>query len=40
MMIKAENVNKSFDGFNALDGLSLNVKKGSVYGLIGPNQPL
>lgn len=37
MMIKAENVNKSFDGFNALDGLSLNVKKGSVYGLIGPN---
>lgn len=36
-MIKAENVNKSFDGFNALNGLSLNVKKGSVYGLIGPN---
>ncbi len=36
-MIKAENVNKSFDGFKALDGLTLNVKKGSVYGLIGPN---
>lgn len=36
-MIKAENVIKSFEGFNALDGLSLNVEKGSVYGLIGPN---
>lgn len=36
-MIKAENVSKSFEGFKALDGLSLNVKKGSVYGLIGPN---
>lgn len=36
-MIKAENVTKTFDGFKALDNLSLNVKKGSVYGLIGPN---
>lgn len=36
-MIKAENVTKNFDGFKALDGLTLNVRKGSVYGLIGPN---
>ncbi len=36
-MIKAENVTKSFDGFKALDDLTLNVRKGSVYGLIGPN---
>lgn len=36
-MIKAENVVKTFEGFRALDGLTLNVKKGSVYGLIGPN---
>lgn len=36
-MIKVKNLVKSFDGFNALDGLTLNVKKGSVYGLIGPN---
>ncbi len=36
-MIKAEKVTKTFSGFKALDNLSLNVKKGSVYGLIGPN---
>lgn len=36
-MIRAENVTKTFGGFKALDGLSLCVKKGSVYGLIGPN---
>ena len=35
--ICAENVVKSFDGFHALDGLSLNVPKGAVYGLVGPN---
>lgn len=37
IMIQVSNLSKSFDGFRALDGLSLNVKKGSVYGLIGPN---
>ena len=36
-MIRTENVVKSFDGFNALDGLDMNVPAGSVYGLIGPN---
>ena len=36
-MIKAVGVTKCFDGFKALDDLSLNVKKGSVYGLVGPN---
>lgn len=36
-MIKVSNVTKTFDGFKALDNLSLNVSKGSVYGLIGPN---
>ncbi|MBQ7976184.1 MAG: ABC transporter ATP-binding protein [Clostridia bacterium] len=36
-MIKAEKVTKSFSGFKALNNMSLNVKKGSVYGLIGPN---
>lgn len=36
-MIKAENIIKTFDGFKALDGLTLNVEKASVYGLIGPN---
>ncbi len=36
-MIKANGLTKTFDGFKALDGVTLNVKKGSVYGLVGPN---
>lgn len=36
-MIEIENLVKSFDGFRALDGLSLSVPQGSVYGLVGPN---
>lgn len=37
MMITVSGVTKNFGAFRALDGLSLNVKKGSVYGLVGPN---
>ena len=36
-MIETLNVVKTFDGFRALDGLTMSVPKGSVYGLIGPN---
>jgi ABC-2 type transport system ATP-binding protein len=36
-MITAENVTKRFGNNIALDGLSINVEKGSVYGLVGPN---
>lgn len=36
-LIKVDGVVKRFGSFCALDGLSLNVKKGSVYGLVGPN---
>ncbi len=36
-MIKVSNINKTFDDIKALNDLSLNVKKGTVYGLIGPN---
>ena len=36
-MIKVNNVVKSFDGFRALDGLTMTVEKGSIYGLVGPN---
>lgn len=36
-MITVKNVVKQFNGFTALDGLSLNVPKGSIYGLVGPN---
>lgn len=36
-MIEVKNVNKSFDGFLVLDGLTMTVPDGSVYGLVGPN---
>ena len=36
-MIEAVNVVKSFDGFRALDGLTMTVPQGSIYGLVGPN---
>jgi len=36
-VIEVKNVTKKFDSFLALDDLSLQVEKGSVYGLVGPN---
>ena len=36
-MIRVANLTKTFGNFKALDGVSLNVDKGSVYGLLGPN---
>ena len=36
-MLEMKNVTKTFDGFKALDNLSLHVPKGAVYGLVGPN---
>ena len=36
-MIEIKELKKSFSGFQALDGLSLTVPTGSVYGLVGPN---
>ncbi len=36
-MLKMTNVTKTFDGFKALDNLTLTVPKGAVYGLVGPN---
>ena len=36
-MIEVKNLVKTFDGFRALDGASLTVPTGSVYGLVGPN---
>ena len=36
-MIKINNLSKSFDSFQALSDLNLNVKKGSIYGLVGTN---
>lgn len=36
-MIKIENVTKTFEGYKALDNLTLNIPKGSIYGLMGLN---
>lgn len=36
-MLEMQNVTKTFSGFKALDGLTLTVPKGCVYGLVGPN---
>ena len=36
-MIRVENLVKCFDGFHALDGVTVHVPRGAVYGLIGPN---
>ena len=36
-MIEVRELVKSFEGLRALDGLSLTVPKGAVYGLVGPN---
>ena len=36
-MLELKNVTKTFDGFKALDDLTMKVPKGAVYGLVGPN---
>ena len=36
-MLELREVTKTFGGFKALDGLTLTVPKGAVYGLVGPN---
>lgn len=36
-MIEVRNVEKSFDGFKALNGVNMHVKRGAIYGLVGPN---
>ena len=36
-MIKIKNISKSYESTKALDSVSLDVKKGSLFGLIGPD---
>lgn len=36
-LLEINNVVKQYSGHRALDGVSLNVPRGSVYGLLGPN---
>jgi len=35
--VELRNIRKSYDRFVAVDGLSLNIRAGGVYGLLGPN---
>ncbi|MGO3798011.1 MAG: ABC transporter ATP-binding protein, partial [Vibrio casei] len=35
--IQATNISKKFGGFTAIDDLTLRIKKGSIYGFLGPN---
>ncbi len=36
-MINISNLSKSFGSFKAVEDLNLNIQKGEIYGLIGPN---
>jgi branched-chain amino acid transport system ATP-binding protein len=36
-MINVQNITKKFGGFTAVNSVSLNIKKGSITGLVGPN---
>jgi len=35
--LKTSNLHKSFNGFTAVDDLSVEIKKGEIFGLLGPN---
>lgn len=37
MILQAENVTISYNGNKAVNNLSLNIRKGSVFGIVGPN---
>ncbi len=37
MIIKISNLNKSYSNLKVLDDLNLNIKQGSIFGLLGPN---
>ncbi|MDB4806183.1 ATP-binding cassette domain-containing protein, partial [Akkermansiaceae bacterium] len=36
-MLKVQNLTKNFAGKNALKGVSFEVKRGEIYGLLGHN---
>ena len=36
-LVQIENVSKHFGDFTAVDNVSFNIEKGSIYGLLGPN---
>src|ERR1700755_2567365 len=37
VILRVENLQKSYDGKKAVDGISFDVKKGEIFGILGPN---
>jgi len=37
IILKVENLQKSYGGKKAVDGISFEVKKGEIFGILGPN---
>ena len=37
IILKVENLQKSYNGKKAVDGISFDVKKGEIFGILGPN---
>lgn len=37
LILKTNNLNKTFKGQKIVDNLSLEIKRNTVYGLLGPN---
>ena len=36
-ILQTKNLTKNFDGVKAVDGLSMEIEKGKITGIIGPN---
>lgn len=36
-IIEIDELTKIYNGFKAVDGISLEIKRGEIFGLLGPN---